>query len=121
MAETKFGKISRLIACILGLLGFSVIIAECLNSFELFDFRVKIAFVAVPLLLVFLLSELVHNILKKKMDSSAAGKKKYQRLVTIYNLILFLLFIALVVSIPFLWWGVIEKLAGMANQGNVAY
>lgn len=120
-AAEKSGKTFQLIAGVLGLLGFSVIITECINSFELFDFPVKIPFVAIPVLLLFLLSQIVNRIANSKANCTAAGKSKYHRIITVYNSLLFLMFIALAASIPFLWWGVIEKLSGMANQGKITY
>jgi len=120
-AAEKSGKTLQLISGVLGLLGFSVIIAECINSFKLFDYPVKIPFVAIPVLLLFLLSQIVNNIVENKANHPAAGKNKYHRIITVYNSLLFLMFIALAASIPFLWWGVIEKLSGMANQGKITY
>ncbi len=105
----------------LGLLGFGAIAAEVINSFKLFAFRVEVPFVAVPLILIFVFSELVEKRLADKADIPAEGRDRYRRIIAIHYLILALLFIALVVSVPLVWWGAIKKLATMANQGKIAY
>ena len=57
---------SRLIAGLLAWFGLSVIITEAVNNFSWFDFRLKVHFLAVPVLLIFLLSELVKKISRKR-------------------------------------------------------
>ena len=104
----------RLITGLLALFGLSVIITGAVNNFSLFDFRLKVHFVAVPILLIFLFSELVIKNFQKKANYSADDKNKYQRVITIYNLFLGLIGLIFLLSIPFLWWGVIKKLAGRA-------
>ena len=100
---------SRLIAGVIAWFGLGVIITEILNNFNLFDFRLKVHFVAVPILLIFLLSELVKNYFK------------HQRIITIYNLFLGLIGLIFLLSIPFLWWGVIKKLSMLANEGKKVF
>ena len=76
---------SRLIIGLLAWFGLSVIITEAVNNFSLLDFRLKVHFVAVPVLLIFLLSELVIKNFQNKANSSADGKNKHQRIITVYN------------------------------------
>ncbi len=100
---------SRLVIGFLAWFGLSVIITEAINNFSIFDFRLKVHFVAVPILLIFLLSELVIKNFQKKANSSADDKNMHQRIITIYNLFLGLIGLIFLLSIPFLWWGVIKK------------
>ena len=109
---------SRLIAGLLAWFGLSVIITEAVNNFSWFDFRLKVHFAAVPVLLIFLLSELVIKNFQKKANSSAEDKNNHQRIITIYNLFIGLIGLIFLLSIPFLWWGVIKKLAMLANEGK---
>ena len=106
--STKSQQIIRLTAGLLGVMCLSVVIAGCINAFGLFDFQVRTPHVAVPLVLLLLLSQVIHKIENSGAASPAGGKKG---IVNAYYLILGVLAIALLVSIPFLWWGVIKKVA----------
>jgi hypothetical protein len=112
---------SRLITGLLTWFGLSVIITEVVNNFSSLDFRLKVHFVAIPVLLIFLLSELVINNFQNKANSSAVGKNKHQRIITVYNLFLGLDGLIFLLSIPFLWWGVIKKLSMIANEGKKVF
>jgi len=107
---------SRLIAGLIAWLGLGVIITEILNNFNLFDFRLKVHFVAGPILLIFLLSQLILKHFENKANSSIDDENKYQRIINIYYLFLGLIGLCFLLSIPFLWWGVIKKLAISANE-----
>lgn len=117
-ASTKSQQIIRLMAGLLGVLCLSLVIAGCINAFGLFDFQVRTPHVALPLVLLLLLSQVIHKIENSAKEPPVGGKK---RIVTAYYSILGVLAIALLISIPFLWWGVIKKVAGMASQGKIPY
>ena len=107
---------SRFIAVLLSWLGLGVIITEILNNSNLFDFRLKVYFVLGPILLIFLFSELILKHFKNRARSSKADENKYKRIITTYHLFLGLIGLCFLISIPFLWWGVIKKLAMLVNQ-----
>ena len=97
--------------------GFGVIAAEIFNSFELLAERVNVLVDAVPAVVLYLLSEWVLAVYRRRADRSEKDEKRYQAVLKRYRLILGLIgFIAFFV-IPFVWWGVIEKLSGLANEG----
>ena len=77
---------SRLIADLTGWFGLGVIITEIPYNFNLFNFRLKVHFVAVPIVLIFLLSELILKHFKNKANSSIDDENKSQRIITTYSL-----------------------------------
>ena len=107
---------SRFIAGLAGWFGLGVIITEILNNFNLFNFRLKVHFVVGPILLVFLLSELVLKKIENNANLFTNDGNKYKRIINIYYLFLGLIGLCFLLSIPFLWWGVIKKLAMSANE-----
>ena len=74
----------RLISCIIGLLGLGVIITEIIKARNLFDFKLKLYFVAGPMLFIFSLSELKSKNFESETNSSIDEKNKYRSIVTIY-------------------------------------
>ena len=111
-------KISRLIAGLLAWFGLSVIYTEIINNFNLLGFKLKFYYVAIPVLVIFLFSELLINIYQSRANFLPDQINKRQPILTAYNLILGLIGLIFLVSIPFLWWGVIKKLAMVASQGK---
>ncbi|MCB2228413.1 MAG: hypothetical protein KQH53_17165 [Desulfarculaceae bacterium] len=111
----------RIITSMLGVLGLSVIITESLNHFHLFGFPLKIPYLAVPGLLIYLWYEFSENILPGWMERRPGSVPKLARMIQANRIVIFLLFIGLAVLLPLLWWGVIRKMAAMANQGKVVY
>jgi len=100
----------------IGLFGFGVIAAEILNNFNLFNFKIEVYFLAVPISLIFLVSELLLRHFEIKASSSVSDEIKYQRVKNYYYLFLSGIGFFLLISIPFLWWGAIKKLARLANE-----
>ncbi|MCB2191019.1 MAG: hypothetical protein KQI62_05605 [Deltaproteobacteria bacterium] len=109
----------RIFIGMLGIFGFSVIITEVINGFHLFNFRIKIPFVAIPALLVFLFYLFTDKLIKKQEEN--LGTKDYKKLILCSRIFFLLLFMALLVFVPILWWGTIQKLATVANQGGIAH
>jgi len=108
----------RLIAGVTGCFGCGVIIAEVLKGFGLFESRWSILIVAVPMALAFLFWELTTNYFEDKRKTSLNAEIKYQRIISIYHLALCVIAFCLLLSIPFLWWGAIKRLAMSANEGK---
>lgn len=100
----------RLIAGTLGWAGLGIIIAEVLNNLEMFQFKLNLLHALLPAA-VFLFTELLikQMVLKKRI----AADGKYARVRRFYQWILGLIGLIFLISIPFLWWEVIKKLAQM--------
>ena len=104
----------------LGILGFSVIITESINSFHLFEFRIALPFIAVPFLILFMCYLYTEKIIQRRLESHD-NLNQHRKLILISRLIFLSVFIFLVVLVPLIWWGAIRKLATIANEGKVAY
>ena len=98
----------RLIAGTLGWAGLGIIIAEVFNNLEMFQFKLNLWHALLPAG-IFLFTELLikRMVLKKRL----AADGKYARVRRIYQWILGLIGFIFLISIPFLWWEVIKKLA----------
>lgn len=114
-------NILRLLVCVIGVLCFGVVVTEIINAFHLFDFRVPTLLVAAPMVAIFLFSELAGRYRKAEDAGGREGMGRLRRVLSAYDFVLFVLFIALAALIPYLWWSTIKKLAGMANAGKVLY
>jgi cell division protein FtsX len=108
----------RLIACGLGLAGFGVIIAEVINNAQFLGIKVKPYIVVIAFLAIFTVYELFIKRIKQKYISFAELKRKDKIVFTLYNLIYGIIGVLIFLGIPYLWWGVIKKLARMANDGK---
>ncbi len=108
----------RLIACGLGLAGFGVIIAEIINNAQFLGIKVKPYIVVIAFLAIFTVHELFIERIKQKYISFAGLKRKDKIVLTLYNLIYGIIGVLMFLGIPYLWWGVIKKLAMMANEGK---
>jgi FtsH-binding integral membrane protein len=109
-------KMIRLIACGLGLAGFGVIIAEIINNAQFLGIKVKPYIVVIAFLAIFTVHELFIERIKQKYISFAGLKRKDKIVLTLYNLIYGIIGVLMFLGIPYLWWGVIKKLAMMANE-----
>ncbi len=99
--------------------GFSIILVEMINNFNLFSFQLNALGSAVLLTLVYLGFDASYLFFQKKAEATnEADRTRYQTIVKQYRIILGVIGLILVVSIPFIWWGVIKKLAGMAQEGG---
>ena len=98
--------------------GFGVILAEVFNNFNLFNFKLEVYFVAGSMSLTFLSVTLILKIYREKAKFSIENEKNYNQILNVYHIFLALIGLLGVLSLPFLWWGVIKKLATMANAGN---
>ena len=100
----------RLIAGTLGWAGLGIIIAEVLNNLEMFLFKLNLWHALLPAA-VFLLTELL--IKQIAIRRRFAADDKYARARSFYQWIIGLIGLLFLLSIPFLWWEVIKKLAQM--------
>jgi hypothetical protein len=108
----------RVIAGLFAWVGLGVIITEIINNSNLFAFRFKVPFVAAAISLIFLLYQLMLKHFKKKANSSIEDEIRYRRVITLYRLFVWIIGLCCLLGIPFLWWGVIKKLATSAKEGK---
>ena len=101
----------RLIAGTLGLIGFGVILAEVVNNTMAWPIRIPPLGLSAALIIAFAINEVIAS---RQGGAGFAWQGKYFR---IRDLFLSLLGLIALISIPFLWWGVIKKLAAMAKSG----
>lgn len=107
---------ARVIAGLLGWFGLGIIFAEIINVSKLFDFKLNAFIFAITISFVYLFFQLVLKYLNKKLIVSLKDNSRYQKVKTIYRILFFLIGISCLISIPFLWWGVIKKLAVLAYE-----
>ena len=107
----------RIIVCIIGFFIFGVIYAEILNEFKLFDFRVNVYIFAGSISLIFLFSELILKHFETRASLSNQDEIKFKKIKHYYYICLAFLGIILLVAVPFIWWGAIKRLAGIAKEG----
>ncbi len=108
---------ARIILLTLTWFGFGVIAAEIFNSFEWFDYRVNVLFIAIPITLFSVISDIVLNTYKKKAKNSAGDERRYHAVLKRYRFLLGSIGISIFVLIPLVWWGVIKQLAALAGDG----
>ena len=98
----------RLSAGMLGWIGLGIIIAEVINNLKILEFNLNLLQALLPAA-IYLVFELV--LIRMKSQSSIAADNKYARVKSIYQWILGLVGLIFLISLPFLWWEVIKKLA----------
>lgn len=97
--------------------GFGVIAAEIFNSFEILSHRINVLVIAVPIALIYLFSQILMEYLKNRAGKSRADEKRYLMVKKQYYLLLGFIGLFVFFIVPFVWWGVIEKLANLAGDG----
>ena len=100
----------RFITCLAGLSGIGVIVGETLKKWQIIGKDLSLAWVVMPILMLFVLREVAVNFFIK--DNERISPELATRLTFIVNVVFFIGSIAVFVSIPCLWFGVIEELAG---------
>lgn len=106
----------RFILLSLAWFGFSVIAAEIFNSFEVLESRMNVLFIAVPMTLVYMSSNLILHHYKKASAQSDAAYQRYQKILKHYYLALGSISLFMFIIIPLVWWGVIKKLAQLGAK-----
>jgi hypothetical protein len=101
----------------LGWFGFGVLLAEIVNHLQWFESELGVGWVAVPLSLGFLVFELGLRHRRKKAALCPADEIRCRRMVAAFQILQCLAVAVLLIAIPFLWWGVIKKLAVLAHEG----
>ena len=97
------------IFCLLGLSGFGVIVAEVLKKWHFISEGFSIAWVIAPILTLFIVQQAIQSSYVRRNFNLSPLIVSRSR--TIINIILVILGILALISLPFLWYGVIEELA----------
>ena len=100
--------------------GFGIILAEIMNNFGFLNLDLEPVYIAGFLAFVFLSFKLTLGYYEQKSGLSKEEKAKYKKLFQVYEILIMILGVLFSILIPFLWFGVIRKLAAIANgSGNI--
>ena len=105
MKKTLF----RLITGGIGLSGFGVIVAGVLKKWHLIGNTVDAIWIIIPVLVLFVCREVANSYHMRKILKLSSNVEN--NLGIIVNILVLIISVLAVISIPFLWFGVIEELA----------
>jgi hypothetical protein len=111
--------IPRFISNLIGLLGlsfFGFMVAEVLKKWQLIDKSFSSVWVIVPILIIFVVKKVTGSPYIR--NNSILSPNIVHASAVIINIILIILGILAIISIPFLWFGVIEETAKNASWGK---
>ena len=105
----------RAIVCLIGTFVFGVIYGEILNGLNIFDLNVNVYLFAGSISSTFLFFDILFNYLEKGTPESDQDEIKLKYFKEYYYVFLALIGFALLVAVPFVWWGAIKTLALQAK------
>jgi len=111
----------RLIVGMMMWFGMGIVVAEVLRNFGFDPFHLTPAALAAAFSLLFLFSDRLLHHLKNGSRGSGDPEGAYRKTVDLFEYLKFILTVLILLFIPFLWWGVIRKLAVIANEGKKAF
>jgi hypothetical protein len=94
---------------LLGLFGFGVIVAEVLKKWHIISQSASSLCIIVPIWTLYIIKQATRSSTWK--DKLHLSPRTIHRLNTIINVILIILGLMALISLPFLWYGIIEELA----------
>lgn len=98
----------RISFCIVGLVGFGIILGEVLKKWQAAGPDFNIGWVVVPILVLFFCREITRSDYIR--EKQVISPQNLQTLTTVLNLVFILLSILVCLGIPYLWFGTIEEL-----------
>ncbi len=107
--------ILRFIFALLGLTGLGIIVTEILGKWELLGENINPFWIVIPIVILFLGNEFVNS--EAFRTNQKLTRQQTQRIVKFTNAILIILSIMILISIPFIWFGTVEELAGRSGGG----
>ena len=110
------GPLLRFISCLIGLSGFGVIVAEVLKKWQLINKSLSFVWIIVPILILFVVTEVTNSPYIR--NNSKLSPNILNITAVILNIILITIGILAIISIPFLWFGVIEETVVKAGWGK---
>jgi hypothetical protein len=108
-------QVTRRIAAVGGIAGLGVIVAETINQTNWLAFRLQIATVVVPLTVTYLLYEVAVRLTRERIGNREPAAKAGRTLLVITRWAYIILGVIALLSMPLLWWGVIQRLAQQAG------
>ena len=108
-------KFIRYIIALLGLSGFGIIVAEILKKYHLVSKTTNPFWIIVPILILFMCNEIFKSPYLK--NNPKFSPDTLDRVVKTINTILIIICVLALLSIPFIWYGTIEELAGRRGGG----
>ena len=108
----------KFIAGLAGWLGLGIIIIEVMNSSRLFEFRLNPYWLTLLIVMVYCASFWISKIANRDPEAASSHHAFWQNLNLFFKWLYGLIGLIAVLSIPYLWWLVIKKLAGMAAEGG---
>jgi len=106
----------RFISYLIGLSGFGVIVAEVLKKWQIISKNLSPVWVIVPILILFVVKEVTNSPYIR--NNSKLSPNILNISAVMINIILIILSILAIISIPLLWYGVIEETARKAVWGK---
>jgi len=108
-------EIFRYTLVLLGLAGLGIIASEMLRKWQIVDKSANPIWILSPIFILFFCKEIFNSsyIENKKIFS----KRQTEIALKIINAILVIITILILISIPFIWYGTIEELAGKQGGG----
>jgi hypothetical protein len=103
-------ELFRNIFILLGLSGFGIIVYEILIKWEFLGRNYSFLWVIVPILILFVCKSFINSTYIRNHPKFSPTMTK--RIVSTINIVLTVVTILIIISIPFLWYGVIKELAG---------
>ena len=94
---------------LLGLFGFGVIVAEVLKKWKIISQSASSLWIIVPIWTLYIIKQATRS--PAWRDKLNLSPRAIHRSNTIINVILVILGLMALISLPFLWYGIIEELA----------
>jgi hypothetical protein len=109
MSKAMKKQVLRILVGLTGLSGFGVIVAEVLKKWQFVDSGTSRLWTVGPILALFLAHETLRS--TRLGLQARLSPQSYNALSNILKILLLITSLAVLISIPFLWYGVIEELA----------
>ena len=108
-------EIFRYTLVVFGLAGLGIIVSEMLRKWQILDKSANPIWIVSPIFFLFLCKEIFNSsyIGNKQIFS----KRQTEIALKLINAILVIIAILMIISIPFIWYGTIEVLAGRVGGG----
>jgi hypothetical protein len=103
----------RLMICIVGLSLMCTLFTDILLGWHIFSSSLNLACVIIPVLVVFIIKELAYSPYIK--DNPDWSPKVFYTLDKMFEILVLILSILLIISIPFVWYAVIDATIGNAK------
>ena len=101
-------------SCLIGLAGFGIIVTEILKKWQIIGKTLSPVWIIAPIWLLFIVKKVPLS--PFLIDRLHLSPKVVKRATSIINIIWIIFAIGAVISLPFLWYGVIKELAMQGHK-----